>query len=819
MSDENSLAESAYELINSTDGESQDGRLAESVSSLDYPRTDDVQSLNGSSVGYQSDTDDEAEQHSSSSSIRYANEALQNPSTPPPTIGLQYPPPAQQAKLPQSIEFFEGDEEKDGPLFLGKISVKHTIREFTEEETATIAEVMNMSEAPKRLVATIRQTMSLDFLSTREPLRVVYTGSQMARMDIIYKISSAICASVADGGSDKAINQSTEGVFNIFPISDFGSNKLPDVHLLESSGRQIRVEDCTSAKEIIIEGGSFPGDTVYSLTVDGDKTYRSLFSPSGSTIQPRWTTLPHIAIFFCTENDDEHARNTRDVAWKFMNRHGIPSIFISNDQPFTRAPAEQWRDIVDQHAVHLCLESRNPERPDLSQRLPIDLPSFLNIDARQMNRNLTYLTGLIEHPDLTRSEETVTSPVLPGERSYADVLVPEPLTFLCTARRVVREYIERNPRLIPLATIIFGSIIAMLLAVLASAIHFSPLQGATISTVSPGFVPTVTSVVATRAPSTATTTVVINITSTKTVKIFKPEASASTLASVLSFAGFLSDKASSSVTDAETKMPVCSAERYSNTEILVKVPPGSKTSWLARGAIDIDVHRGEDAVKTKISSTDEGILVEIHKKDAYGLLNLSVVTTKKPKINETFEINFGKPSVVEAFGASVRILHDIANEVANAADEAGHYLSSLAEAADITGAAKAAQGYSQKLGESLNLDNAARLLKDAQKQLFGQLVSPDNLREDIDFSILKAQVASKLWWLKVQGKTEERAEYERNAAQYLRSRHRDMIQNRKARSRDSSREESHQCKSRKGKGCDSSRDRSKDGIWKRMVVG
>ena len=73
MSDDGNLAESAYELINSTDGESQDGQISESVGSLDYPQTDDVHSLNGSTNDYRTDTDEEDEEedhHSAASSIR-----------------------------------------------------------------------------------------------------------------------------------------------------------------------------------------------------------------------------------------------------------------------------------------------------------------------------------------------------------------------------------------------------------------------------------------------------------------------------------------------------------------------------------------------------------------------------------------------------------------------------------------------------------------------------------------------------------------------------------------------------------------------------
>jgi len=678
--------------------------------------------------------------------------------------------------------------------------------------------------------------MSPDFLSTREPLRVLYTGNPAVRMDIIYKISSAICASESHLESDKTVNQNSDGVFNIFPISAFGSSSMPDVHLLESSGRQIRVEDCTSAEEIIIEGGAFPGDTVYSLTVDNDKTYRSLFSPSGSVIQPKWPTLPHIAIFFCTEDDDAHTRNTRTNAWGFMNRHGVPSIFISNNQCFTEPPTGRWKNFVDQHAVHLCLESRDPERPHFSQRLPIDLTSFLNIDARQMNRNLTYLTGLAASPDPGLSEDAVTPPAMVGRKGHIEDFFPEAFSFVCTAGRSAREYAQQHRWIMPLGVALITAFVGVMMSVLASTSLVSPHQAVAVSMSPAGLVPTVSSVTPTRAAPTPTTTVVVNVTSTKTVKVINQQASASTLASALSFAGFLSDKPSSSPPESETKKSICSAEQYGNNEILIKLPSGRKASWLARGVIDIDVYRGDEPIKTKLSSIDEGIVVEINKNDAHGVLTLSVVTTKKPKINETFEVNFGRPVAMEVFEAGMRILQDLAGEVANSAHCASGYLSGLTEVVEniredtttmigrIKGAGQAVQSYSRTLREqtftrakkTLNSDKISLLLTDAQNQVMRQFASSDDVREELDLAVLRAQIASKVWWLKVQGKAEESAQYERNATRLLKAKH-ELAKARKARSQGSPREESGRCKG--WRRCGSTRREHRGGRWKKMIPG
>ncbi|OIW33558.1 hypothetical protein CONLIGDRAFT_545307, partial [Coniochaeta ligniaria NRRL 30616] len=766
MSDESNLAESAYELINSTDGESQDGQISESISSLDYPRTDDVHSLNGSTHEYRTDTDEEDEsedRHSSASSIRYADQVLQNPSTQMASNTLQYKPTPDASMLPQSIEFLEADADKDGHVYVEKISVKHTIREFDEDETATIAKDLDLKEAPKRMVGTIRQTMSQACLSTRKPLRIMYTGSHVALKDIVYKLSSAIWTSGSTDESGKAGQRNSDAVYNIVPISSFGSAKVPEIELMESSGYQIRVEHCTEAEEMVIDGGSFPGDTVYCITIDQDKTYKSLFSPSGSIIQPKWT-LPHVAIFFCTENDDEEAQRTRDVAWEFMSRHGVPSIFICNNQTFVKPPSGRWRDFVDQHAVHLCLESRDPDRPILPQRLPIDLTSFLNIDARQMNRNLAYLTGLSDPAEELQGEtdpiSTSSGPPLDEKTEQEEKI---PVSSIHVLRDWASEYVRHNRQhLWSLAMTMLGGVFAMFVTTWLQSSGLLASERSAASTIAVSSVP---SVLSTAAVSTATTTVVINVTSTKTVNIQRAEASVSSLASVLSFAGLLSDKVSTTITEPEATSTVCSVERYGSNEILVRIPTSKKSGWLAKGAIDIDVYRGEEAIKAKLSSVDEGIVVEVNKKDAYGVLNVSVVTTRKPKINETFEVNFGTSAVAHTVEDGVRVVDDTI----------------LAAAGKIAGAGHAAQSYSQRAVEeameALHPKHAAKAVQDTRKQIADRVAAA---KADVELTVLKAQIASKLWSLKLRGMTEEHAKYEKKAAEFLKKQHETLMRNLKS---------------------------------------
>ena len=808
-SDAGSLADSAYELINSTDGEaeSQDGRMAESLSSLDAARPEDVHSIEGSEAGYASTTDDddddddeeegEEDQHSSSdASLRYADSSLQVPSSQVLMNNLQYGVAGENSPpLNRSIEFHEGEDEGEDTVYLEKVSVKHTIRELGEDQSLDVAGALGIPQAPKRMIATIRQTMSQGCLSTREPLRVLYVGSPAGQKDIVYKLSSAIWTSGATDPSGKVAYQKTEGIYNIVPISSFGSTAEPEIQLMETSGYQIKVEHCTFADEIVYEGQFFPGDTLYSLTIDQEKIYRSLFSPSGSVVQPKWT-VPHIAIFYLTEADDEQAVKTRLAAWKFMKRHGVPSVFVSHTPIFGKPTIGDWEDYVDPHAIHMCLESRDPAVPNFSQRLPIDLASFINIDARQMNRNLSYLTGLVEpsgEPDALESNRLKTLGHIQSK-----------------AKAALSLKAWRDAKLAPDEATCVKLSLAVLVFILTLAFSSSvgwttnqaslPPQAASIMTAPVATLSTVSSTTSTKyTPATTTTTVVINVTSTKTVKISQVEPTASSLAPVLSFAGFLSDKPSGVPAEAEISKALCSVEVHSQNEILVKLPSGSKSSWLAKGAINIDVYRGEKPVKSKLSSIDEGLLVEIGAEDAFGVLNISVVTSRKPKINETFEINFGKPRMVEILEAGMHLLQGLAEKVASKADEAAHLVEDNCRPAVVAGMEKlhtdaqsvmgrilnigrVAQSYSSQVAEdtvnqvknSLKPTEVTRFFKEAQRQLTRRLPGAEDLRDNIEFSVLKAQIASKLWWLKTQGKTEEYAEYERQATHLLKKKQADL---------------------------------------------
>jgi len=415
------------------------------------------------------------------------------------------------------------------------------------------------------------------------------------------------------------------------------------------------------------------------------------------------------------------------------------------------------------------------------------LDSFANIDARQMNRNLAYLTGLYEAADeaddlSTMLQQTEASSPL-GKGEYYTGKVPSLARIL--------ESMERNKWWLALIVPLIMSLLASLfLAALDGdtlAGNLGSVQNATSTPVLPlsaaTIISSLTSTTSRSVPATTSTSVVYT-NPNKAAKASSAQPSTSSLASALSYAGFLSEPSAVVTIEPEVKKTTCTAHIHSANEILVTIPSGRKASWLAKGAIDINVYRGQEPIKTKLSVVDEGLVLEVGQKDAYGSLNVSVITTRRPKIDETFTVDFGKPMLVEVFEAGLHLLQDLAKTVSTTADEAVHLVGDTCAPAaakvveQAVGVGKAAQGHCEDVVNRVkdSPNDVARFIKDAKTQLSRRVRAAQKIRTEVDHSILRAQIASKLLWLKLRGKTEEHDEYQRNAKILLKTKYRDMIE-------------------------------------------
>jgi len=389
MSESSSLADSAYEFITAGDTEHPDDHTSESTSSLDITRPDDINSLDGSEEHYDSESEDESGHSSHGSLLRYADEALRSPSSHALPGAVSYGASSPDRR-DGSITFEECNDEPESP---GIIRAKHVIHEYTEDEAADIAKRLNLTDMTRHLVATARQSMSKSRFSLKEPLRLLYVGQPEMKRELVMKFSNALWASYkGDSPHEGSFPEDGKGIYNIVPISSFGST--PELELMEASQYQIKIDHCVLA----LDDSTRDGQSVYSITVGNhiEKTYSTVVSANGDITLPRWER-PHIAIFFCADNEDGSEKETREAAWKFMKANMVPCIFISESQLLgallEKPLSAKWHERIDENTIHLSIESGDQETGIVRERLPIDLTTFVNIDAKQMSQHLAYLIG------------------------------------------------------------------------------------------------------------------------------------------------------------------------------------------------------------------------------------------------------------------------------------------------------------------------------------------------------------------------------------------------------------------------------------------
>jgi hypothetical protein len=806
-----SLGDSTYEFID-TDEESRGEPGTESIASLDYGHADDVASL--PEAGQSGEEDSEAEEDKDTGGIPDF-EGLDGPDNTP-TIGqsaaiFQDDP---DRTLTQSIEFEEpeclGDE---------NVSVKHTVANFSEEETAKIAERMKLSNPPKRLAATICQTMSRQGLSTKEPLRILYVGCHTAKQDIIRKIASSVAASTGGSNHRSSSGHRASQVYHVVPITAFGSEKPPEIELMESSGYQITVEDCTMA--VALKRLDHPdAPEMLRVILDGHFAYHSIPGKDGYVLEPKWE-LPHVAIVYCSENDTPDMIRTRTVAKTFMSRHRVPSIVISHNHPFEKSFGRMH---LDPHAIHMCLESRDADGSRNIYRLPIDLESFKTIDARQMNRNLAFLTEL--HDPVERVSCSTEGD---RERSHSPVLDIEKTSYLSESVEYLRTRTAAEWR----AMIPFGVLVlSVLAAVLTSTMRYQsvPRSGVSVNGNLTYTEPTsVLTASSTALESVMTSTETYTSTSTKTVTVTRKATGVPNSVAIKQPAELLgSDPKSSRSRFKETSSSppsssLCSARLISETEILITMPSAAKLASLPEEATSINVTRrdsssGEDrrVQVERLLIPKEGMILQLPREEAWGVVNVSVEIKRGrgglKGVREIMAVDFGPRRnhslwsqwLPEGLGGRiVKAEEELMKNIMKAQVAAKQFaLVAKEEVMERLGDSKvrrekATEVIDQVAGQVAGFARNAtlgvtKMSAIASKELTTQFQSlqqwyahqyahmafmaqamPD-AQPAVQNALVRAQVQSRLFWLRLQGKEEQAREYEAKAAAFLRDRKAEM---------------------------------------------
>ncbi|KAI3337635.1 hypothetical protein HD806DRAFT_518434 [Xylariaceae sp. AK1471] len=252
----------------------------------------------------------------------------------------------------------------------------------------------------------------------------------------------------------------------------------------------------------------------------------------------------------------------------------------------------------------------------------------------------------------------------------------------------------------------------------------------------------------------------------------------------LMFIPFGKDKTQTDVAPVSPPESVCSAELSGRDEITIKIPPNIKSSWLAKDAILIAVSRGLQDIPTKMSYINEGFLIKVPLKEAHGVLVVTIATTRKPRINESFRINFGIHRLTEALDVGKQLVRGFAQRVVDTVNETTSWVEETYspafdvvskqvcgvcdQTASVSGsllyglreASDSVLGLPSRLlaqmHDSLSRESMLRRVSQVQLELTRQT---QDVRDELRMTILRGQLQSKLLWLRMQGKAEEYGHY------------------------------------------------------------
>ncbi|KAI8947321.1 hypothetical protein F4801DRAFT_582496 [Xylaria longipes] len=249
----------------------------------------------------------------------------------------------------------------------------------------------------------------------------------------------------------------------------------------------------------------------------------------------------------------------------------------------------------------------------------------------------------------------------------------------------------------------------------------------------------------------------------------------------LMFIPFGKDNTQTNVATIPSSAAICSAELSGRDGIIIRFPQSIKSSLLAKDAILIAVSRGLQDIPTKVSSVDEGFRIQVPLKEAHGVLAVTIATTHKPHINESFRINFGTYRFTEALDAGKQLVRGFAQRVVDTVNETTSWVEdTYIPALDVVSKQVCGQTASVSGSVLHGLQEAtdtilsfpSRLIAQIQHSLDAKAIrrrvsqfqlelarETDNVRDELGMAVLRGRVNSRLLWLKLQGKAEEHGQY------------------------------------------------------------
>ncbi|TGZ84565.1 hypothetical protein EX30DRAFT_367724 [Ascodesmis nigricans] len=622
-SDVGYLGESTYDMLTEEDGFTDE--IASSVASLDDHDQLSLAETNSLSAFGDDHPSHQEQQESDDSQPIPSFNGLDDGYTDDLDMSclrgsMMTPPPSNEID-------FEEPHDVDGNF----VSVSAKLRELNDVESSEIHQTIPREYSNAGLYYTVRQTMAMDMLVLDEPLRVLYVGSSSVAEDITKKIGAALAAGCSNDSCTSSWDTVKSPKFSVVSVSSFGSQSMsPEVELVDTSGLEIVVDTCTSAQTTkhAVTGHS---DTI-SLWLNNNRNILSYSDPDGNTqLECQGWRLPHLAIIFCSEDDSIQAKGTRNVARQFLSRHNVAIMVISQSPLYGKKS-----DIipVNTKGLHVCVESPTTDGQEIiHKRIPVDLKTFLNINPRQLNRNLGCVTGLAAGaiPLASITKSTV---------SGANTSYEKPRGFMTLALEWLNQRFEEQN-----IKSFLGVIIALLAAGVAIGAGFmlkaSPIpepvirQFSTTATVSSIASNTLTPALSTASKSTFIQPLpsVANLTRISPTSVspasVKPEAT--------NTVGF-------------PKAPIINeSEKFQimviGTNYIVLQPPQSYLLLKKAPRLHVDVIRDGQSVPAEFCKLFNGVhsvyTLQVPRAEAHGQMKVLIWTVSKPIIKEQLQVDFG----------------------------------------------------------------------------------------------------------------------------------------------------------------------------------
>ena len=625
-----SLGDSSYDFVDdrsnaTTDDEDQDA-MTESITSSDGHDFDqpDVRQPQGRSdeAGYRT--------YNSQGSNNSSGQGIYPQSNPISSrrqsdVQAAYQVPLEKLHGEQeAIEFIEPSITNLN--FSRPLEVSHTLKIIDGQDAAISKSYLNMLERRSGKVAvTVRQTMASSGLQLRgRPYKILYVGESSIRDVIIQKIATALAVSLNNSSSPKG-EKPRPAKFNVVPISAFGEEASPEVVLIDSSGLEMSVEECSLASFAKNEGGN---DTIRMQLADGSQVTSS-WSGSKFVMSNDWK-IPDVAVICSSERDSVAVRQTRRIARSFMSRHAVQTIVVTEASYWESHADAITLDYLTPH-IHLeTLEPMDQNRSKTVRRLPIDLATFLSIDAGQMNRNLACLAAARGNskgyapPKVAKSRRSSHDRL--SFQEFYDALVTD---IRKDGLKGLSRYEYMAGFVVMLMSVLGVVVLGFGLTGILGASRVSNSRVFPTSIASDSALSVSTSTIATTTPLP-----VPSLSTSSTPARVSPVRSLSTDVDIASF-----------LLDAYTLAPNKSDEfkvHVLGDFHIVLRPPHWFSKMKKAPKLLFKVTRAGKKLEHQISTLFDGVYaLQIPREDSYGVLNVAVWTESKPKIEESFEVDFG----------------------------------------------------------------------------------------------------------------------------------------------------------------------------------